>query len=171
MWNVCKCGRMVWPSCGPAIKAVESWAPESCLFLKLAFFLGHFVSWRVEYKWWRMWLRPQYINWKTYRKFHVIFFVLALMRLEWSHDYLTLVVGSSPSKVYGKQHWLILMLSPATTAGIIEEKQPPGALTVNKLAMKRQGRTAMCLIENQQLGLGTGEHKQQLGRLCRKQVW
>lgn len=170
VWNVCKCGRMVWPLCGPAIKAVKSWAPESCLFLGLAFFLGHFLSWRVEDKPWRMWLHPPPPRLK-HTENSTSFFCLVLMRLEWSHDYLTLVVGSTPSKVYGKKCWLILTLSPATTVGIEEEKQPPGALTANKLAMKLRGRTEMYLIENKQLGLGAGEHKQQLRRPCRKQVW
>jgi len=36
------------------------------------------------------------------------------------------VVGTTPSKACGKQSWLMLALSPATTAGVVEEKQPPG---------------------------------------------
>lgn len=60
-------------------------------------------------------------------------FGLALVILTWSHDFLTLVVGTTPSKAYGKKSWLMLSLSPATTAGIVEEKQPAGTLTVNRL--------------------------------------
>lgn len=82
------------------------------------------------------------------------------MILTWSHDFLTLVVGTTPSKAYGKQSWLMLALSPATTAGIVEEKQPPGTLTANKLAMERnksgelQGAAEVHLIGNEQLGRG-----------------
>lgn len=85
------------------------------------------------------------------------------------------MVGTT-SKVYGKQSWLILAFSPATTAGTVEEEQPPGTPTVNKLAMKRnksgelQGGADMRLISNKQLGLGTGELKQQLERPCRRHV-
>lgn len=86
------------------------------------------------------------------------------------------MVGTTPCKVYGKQSWLIIALSPATTADIVEEKQPPGTLMANKLATKRnraaelQGGTEMCLIGNKQLVLGAGENKQQLGRPCKRQV-
>lgn len=54
----------------------------------------------------------------------------------------------------------MLALSPATTAGIVEDKQPPGTLTANKLATKRnksgelQGGAEMRLIGNMQLSLG-----------------
>lgn len=70
------------------------------------------------------------------------------------------MVGTTPSKAYGKQFWLILVLSPATSAGTAEEKQPLGALNANKLAVKcsksgeLQGGTEMLLIGNKQLGLG-----------------
>lgn len=70
------------------------------------------------------------------------------------------MVSTTPSKAYGKQFWLILVLSPATRAGTAEEKQPPGALTANKLAAKHsksgelQGGAEMHLIGNKQLGLG-----------------
>lgn len=52
------------------------------------------------------------------------------------------------------------MLSPATRAGTAEEKQPPGALTANKPAVKHnksgelQGGAEMHLIGNKQLALG-----------------
>lgn len=51
------------------------------------------------------------------------------------------------------------MFSPATRAGT-KEKQPPGALAANKLAVKRskagglQEGAEMCLIGNKQLGFG-----------------
>ena len=70
------------------------------------------------------------------------------------------MVGTTPSIAYGKQSWRMVALRPATTAGTVKKKQPPGTLTVNELAMKRnksgelQGRAEMRLIGNKQLGLG-----------------
>lgn len=72
------------------------------------------------------------------------------------------MVSITPSKAYGKQFWLILALSPATRAGTAEEKQPPGALTANKLAVKQsksgelQGGAEMHLIGNKQGLRGPG---------------
>lgn len=76
---------------------------------------------------------------KPYRKSHVILFCFS------SHDFDAIswvfnMVGTSPSKVYGKQSWLILARSPAITAGIVEEKQPLGSLTVNKLASEENSK-------------------------------
>lgn len=72
--------------------------------------------------------------------------------------FLTLMVSTTPFKAYGKQFWLILVLSLASRAGTAEEKQPPGALAANKLAVncsksgELQGGAEMRLIGNKQLG-------------------